>query len=106
MLIPMQLKDLKGPPIDVKAAVYGPAGGAALSGVLGATIGESPADAEARIEEAKKHATDLTGIVRKKAKADTDVKDTNGAGAKRKAENDVVDTDGPKKAKVEDAPEE
>jgi len=106
LLIFEQLKDLKGPPIDVKAAVYGPAGGAVLSGVLGATIGESPEQAAARVEEATKHATDLTGMVRKKAKQEGDAKEMNGAGAKRKAEDDVVDQESLKKAKVDDATEE
>lgn len=66
-------------------------------------MGESPAEAQARIEEAKKGATDLTGLVRRKAKAP---EATNGAvtNGKRKAEE--VEEPETKKAKVEDAPEE
>lgn len=40
-----------------------------MGGILGAALGESAVEAEARIEEAKKTATDLTGLVRKKGKA-------------------------------------
>ena len=60
-----------------------------MGGILSATLGESPADAAARIEEAKKTATDLTGLVRRKAKpeASTPEPDTNGTNGKRKAED-------------------
>lgn len=40
-----------------------------MGGILGAALGESAVETEARIEEAKKTATDLTGLVRKKGKA-------------------------------------
>lgn len=83
-----------------------------MGGILGATLGESPAEAQARIEEAKKTAKDLTGLVRRKAKApETAEGSTNGANGtatngKRKAE-DVEEGDGEnsKKARVEDAAE-
>lgn len=39
-----------------------------VGGILGAALGESSTETEARIEEAKKTATDLTGLVRKKDK--------------------------------------
>lgn len=39
-----------------------------MGGILGAALGESSTETEARIEEAKKTATDLTGLVRKKDK--------------------------------------
>lgn len=42
-----------------------------MGGILGATLGESPAEAQARIEEARKTATDLTGLVRRKKTAKT-----------------------------------
>jgi len=96
-----------------------------MGGILGAALGESPAEAQARIEEAKKTATDLTGLVRrKKAKteagtdtngtnangADTNGADTNGAATatngKRKAEEmeeaPASDEEGSKKARVEE----
>jgi hypothetical protein len=83
-----------------------------VGGILGATLGESPAEAQARIEEAKKTAKDLTGLVRRKAKApETAEGSTNGTNGtttngKRKAE-DLEEEDGEssKKAKVEDAVE-
>lgn len=59
-----RLVDLRGPPIDMKAAL----GVDPMGGILGAALGESNAQTEARIEEAKKTATDLSGLVRKKEK--------------------------------------
>ena len=90
----------------MKDVLYGPTSGSnPLGGILGATLGESPAEAAARIEEAKNTATDLTGLVRRKAKADAGTPESgaasNGANGKRKAEDGSVDSDA-KKAKVED----
>ncbi|KAK1770832.1 putative histone h1-binding protein [Phialemonium atrogriseum] len=113
-----RLVDLQKPPIDVNAALYGAAGNA-MGGILGAALGESAAQTESRIEEAKKTATDLTGLVRKKAKDEqpkpkTDEAEkanghgTNGSGVgKRKAEEPVEGTPEAesKKAKVEEAVE-
>jgi HAT1-interacting factor 1 len=110
-----QLVDLKAPPSDsVKDALYGPTSEVnPLGGILGASIGESPADAAARIEEATKNATDLSGLVRHKKKpktsegATTEPSDsTNGANGKRKADDDAEDSDSAKKAKVESVAEE
>lgn len=91
----------------MRSALYGPAGIAndtPVSGVLGATVGETPEAAAARIEEAAKNATDLTGMVRKKVKAETE-SITATTGSKRKAEDDEEGqgNESPKKAKVEDA---
>ena len=96
------------PPVDVKDILYGatsdtnPAGG-----ILGATLGESPADAAARIEEAKKTATDLTGLIRRKAKPDASTPEpsANSTNGKRKAEDETEESES-KKAKVEDAVDE
>ncbi|KAH7356804.1 putative NASP-related protein sim3 [Rhexocercosporidium sp. MPI-PUGE-AT-0058] len=107
-----RLSELKGPAVDVKEALYGPASLAGVNntgGILGATLGESPAEAAARIEEAKKTATDLSSLVRKKnkpAEADapstsTSTTTTNGTNGKRKAEDDGAESDS-KKAKVEE----
>ena len=109
-----QLAELKSPLINVKEALYGPDGvaGADSSGILGAVLGESPAEAAARVEEAKKTANDLTGLVRRKkgAKSSEATPEpgaiTNGANGKRKAEDDADDSDNVKKARVEDVPEE
>lgn len=98
------------PPVDVKDVLYGSTSDTnPMGGILGATLGESPADAAARIEEAKKTATDLTGLVRRKAKPDASTPEpsasTNGTNGKRKAEDETEDS-GSKKAKVEDAVDE
>ena len=96
---------MKGPGINVKEALYG---SEAVGGVLGAALGESPSETTARIEEAKKGATDLTGLVkRKKAlKAATPEPNAavNDANGKRKAEDDVAESSEPKKAKVDTVP--
>lgn len=84
-----------------------------MGGILGTALGESPAEAQARIEEAKKNATDLTGLVRRKVKAtettESSKNDANGSAGtatngKRKAEDlEPEEGEGSKKAKVEDA---
>jgi HAT1-interacting factor 1 len=94
---------LNGPGIDVKEALYGPgalAGINAMGGILGATLGESPADAAARLEEAKKGATDVSGLIRKKAKPAPS--ETNGTNGKRKLEDESVESESNKKVKVEE----
>ncbi|PMD57032.1 uncharacterized protein K444DRAFT_665483 [Hyaloscypha bicolor E] len=106
-----RLAELKAPPVDVKDALYGPTGALDVNpsgGILGATLGESPAEAAARIEEAKKTATDLTGLIRrKKAKPDAPTPEpassTNGTNGKRKAEDDAEESDS-KKFKVYEPP--
>ncbi|KAI9736486.1 MAG: hypothetical protein M1818_005996 [Claussenomyces sp. TS43310] len=114
-----RLLDLRAPPIDVNAALHGPAGAAdginPMGGILGATLGESPAEAQARIDEAKRTATDLTGLVRrKKAPKTGDDGDedehtaTNGNGAvatKRKA-NELESDDAAVVTKLEEEDEE
>jgi HAT1-interacting factor 1 len=102
---------LKAPPVDVKDALYGPTGALDVNptgGILGATLGESPAEAAARIEEAKKTATDLTGLIRrKKTKPDGTTPEptasTNGTNGKRKAQDDAEDSES-KKVKVNEGP--
>ncbi len=103
--------ELKGPALDVKEVLYGPAGVASVNpmgGILGATLGESPAEQAARIEEAKKTATDLTGLVRKKEKKPTDAAtpepaaSTNGTNGKRKAEDDTEENNS-KKVRIDDS---
>ena len=110
---------MRAPPIDVNAAINGPAGAPdsinPMGGILGATLGESPAEAQARIDEAKKTAKDLTGLVRRKVKApeapetpEDSATGTNGTAAngKRKAEDlEAEDGENSKKARVEDAVE-
>ncbi|PBP19514.1 histone H1-binding protein [Diplocarpon rosae] len=99
-----RLADLKGPAVDVKEALYGPAslaGVSSIGGVLGAALGESPSEATARIDEAKKTATDVSGLVRKKTKSAEEPASSSVANGKRKAEDDGIETDS-KKAKIED----
>lgn len=82
-----------------------------LGGILGAALGESAAQVEARIEAAKKTATDLTGLVRKKAvpkeaEAEAEAEsggkaaETNGSN-KRKLEEDDEPADEAKKVRTE-----
>lgn len=101
-----RLAELRKPPVHIKEALA-PTKDDIMGGILGAMLGESPADAAARVEEAKKTATDLTGMVRRKEKkaAASEVA-TNGASTngKRKAEEDSIETES-KKAKVEDVAE-
>lgn len=95
-----QLVDLRGPPIDMKAAL----GVDPMGGILGAALGESNAEAEARIKEAKKTATDLSGLVRKKEKKPAAAAAAGSSSApdgKRKAE-EGAEAEGNKKARTED----
>ncbi|KAG8406886.1 hypothetical protein J3459_006636 [Metarhizium acridum] len=102
-----RLVDLKKDPIDASDLLGGPQANA-LGGLFGAALGESAAETQARVEEAKKTATDLTGLVRKK-KAKEEEKPEPAAPAtngKRKAEDEVPEAaESPKRAKVEDEPE-
>ncbi|KAL2110302.1 hypothetical protein VUR80DRAFT_1373 [Thermomyces stellatus] len=86
-----RLNDLRGPPINLNESLFGP------KGLLGAAGGAS----SSKIEDAKKNATDLSSLVRKKAKDEG-----GGSNGKRKAEGDGDSETGgesPKKARVEDA---
>ena len=86
-------------------------GGNSMGGILETTIGETPIEAAARLEEAKKGANDLTGLVRKKEKKE----EANGAeipavsagtNGKRKVEDDLEgEVEVSKKARVEDVAE-
>ncbi|KAF7870348.1 hypothetical protein EAF04_004094 [Stromatinia cepivora] len=106
----LRLKELRAPPVDINqavAAALAPAGAPqsnAMSGILGNILGESASDTAARVEEAKKTATDLTGLVRHKKKETKDLPIP--AGSKRKAEaapeveSETSDGGKEKKAKV------
>ena len=100
-----RLVDLRGPVVDLKQALYG--ADAPEGSVVRAEEGESAAHAAARVEEAKKNAHDLTGLVRKKEKVKPAATTTeslpihNGANGKRKAEDDVDETES-KKSRVDD----
>jgi HAT1-interacting factor 1 len=108
----LQLVDLRKPPIDLNAAVNGPAG-AGLGGLLSAFGGASGSGSGS--SEAKKAATDLTGLVRKKAKdvpapapasapAAAPAADASATNGKRKAEEPADGSDEEaKKARTVDA---
>lgn len=98
LLTEAKLVDLRKSPVDAQELLGGPEANA-LGGIFGAILGESTAETAARVEEAKKTATDLTGMVRKKAKPEAAAESTNG---KRKAEEPAATgAESPKKAKVE-----
>ncbi|KAF4636327.1 hypothetical protein G7Y89_g1760 [Cudoniella acicularis] len=116
-----RLTELKAPAIDVDEIkqTLGMGGGNTMGGILGETLGETPAEAAARIDEAKKTATDLTGLVRHKKKAEKSTNGaeatptpeptaaTNGTNGKRKAEDDPEEeSEKAKKAKVKDVLDE
>ncbi|XXH04296.1 hypothetical protein Hte_010710 [Hypoxylon texense] len=93
-----RLVELQKPPMDVNSVL---ASDDAVFGVLGAALGESASEKQARLEEAKKSANDVSGLVRKKAKEEPkpEAGQTNG---KRKAEEAALGQDDAKKAKVEE----
>ncbi|KAF4995037.1 hypothetical protein FGRMN_5425 [Fusarium graminum] len=94
-----RLIDLRNDPIDAKDILGADAG--PIGGILGAAIGESAAETKARVDEAKKTATDLSGLVRKKNKDESTAPVVEvEANGKRKAEEPTEDTE-VKKAKVD-----
>ncbi|KAK5632153.1 hypothetical protein RRF57_007867 [Xylaria bambusicola] len=92
-----RLIELRKPPVDMDAAL---GKDNPLTGLLGQALGESSAEQTARVEEAKKNAKDLSGLVRKKAKEEpkAEPEESNG---KRKAEEPADGQEDPKKAKTE-----
>ncbi|CAK7271682.1 hypothetical protein SEPCBS57363_004748 [Sporothrix epigloea] len=90
-----RLVDLRKPPIDLNAAVNGPAG-AGLGGLLGALSGGATGSFGDGVQEAKKAATDLSGLVRKKTKDASAAQETSaekGNNTKRKAEEPADGSD-------------
>ncbi|KAB5525773.1 histone H1-binding protein [Coniochaeta sp. 2T2.1] len=97
-----KLIELRKPPVDVQSEIKTQMFGAAANafgGLLGAGSSSST------IEEAKKTAKDLTGLVRKKAKDEPmPAAETNGHGKRKAEESADASAEGEsKKAKVEDA---
>ncbi|KAM0265012.1 hypothetical protein ACHAPA_008001 [Fusarium lateritium] len=93
-----RLVDLRNDPIDAKDILGADAG--PNGGILGAALGESAAETKARVDEAKKTATDLSGLVRKKNKDESTAGSDTESNGKRKAEESVEETEA-KKAKVD-----
>ncbi|KAF3058360.1 NASP-related protein sim3 [Daldinia childiae] len=96
-----RLVELRKPPMDVNSVL---ASDDTMLGVLGTALGESTANKEARLEEAKKGAKDVSGLVRKKAKDDTksETEQAKGTNGKRKAEDTAPGEEETKKTKVEE----
>jgi hypothetical protein len=76
---------------------------------LGATLGESAAETKARVDEAKKTANDLSGLVRKKKAASpaaaaptADAPAPSTSNGKRKADDEELENGDAKKAKTEE----
>ncbi|KAI0506280.1 hypothetical protein F5B22DRAFT_624302 [Xylaria bambusicola] len=95
-----RLVELRKPPVDMDAAL---GKDNPLTGLLGQALGESSAEQTARVEEAKKNAKDLSGLVRKKAKEEPkpepEPEESNG---KRKAEEPADGQEDAKRAKTEE----
>jgi hypothetical protein len=94
----LQLVDLKKDPLSANDLLGD--GTNPLGGLLGAALGGSAAEVQARVEEATKNAVDLSGLVRKKKAKDDDAAPVNGGG-KRKADEESTDLE-TKRTKVED----
>jgi HAT1-interacting factor 1 len=80
-------------------------GSGTLGSILGAILGESPAEQRVRLEEASKNANDISGLVRRKKNVleEEESKAENGinGNGKRKVESTEVEASG-KRARVED----
>lgn len=101
-----RLEDLRKPPIDLSAAIA--SGTSAAGGLLGALA--AGAVGSAQVEEAKKNATDLSGLVRKKDRKTSLLSDDNAVngtsnGSKRKAEDPPAEEENKKPKVVENESE-
>ncbi|KAI1362313.1 hypothetical protein F5Y08DRAFT_312410 [Xylaria arbuscula] len=100
-----RLTDLRKPPVELDAAL---GQDNPLTGLLGQALGESSSEQAARVEEAKKNAKDLSGLVRKRAKEEPkpepepEKSSSNESNGKRKAEEPADGEEDPKKTKVEE----
>ncbi|KAI0406039.1 hypothetical protein F4802DRAFT_606551 [Xylaria palmicola] len=92
-----RLTELRKPPVDMDTAL---GNNNPLSGLLGQAFGESSTEQAARVEEAKKNAKDLSGLIRKKAKEEP--KPESESNGKRKAEEPADGQDEPKKTRTEE----
>ncbi|KAM0512445.1 hypothetical protein ACHAPE_008895 [Trichoderma viride] len=93
-----RLVDLKKDPLSASDLLS--EGVNPLGGLLGAALGGSAAEVQARVEEATKNAVDLSGLVRKKKPKDDEAA-TPANGGKRKADEESTELES-KKAKVVD----
>lgn len=81
-----RLAELKAPPVDVNSVLQGVLPDS-TGGILSAMLGESASEAAVRVEKAKKGATDLSGMVRKKDKAKVETSPDTKTNGKRKADD-------------------
>lgn len=93
-----QLVDLQKDPLSANELLGD--GANPLGGLLGAALGGSAAEVQARVEEATKNAVDLTSLVRKKKAKDDDADAVNGHG-KRKADEESTELE-TKRTKVQE----
>ncbi|UKZ92327.1 uncharacterized protein TrAFT101_007287 [Trichoderma asperellum] len=77
-----------------------------LGGLLGAALGGSAAEVQARVEEATKNAVDLSGLVRKKKPKDDEATIPVNNGGKRKADEESTELESKKAKVVEEQPAE
>ncbi|KAI9860579.1 MAG: hypothetical protein M1813_006003 [Trichoglossum hirsutum] len=110
MIVEMEqrLTDLRAPPVPFSATLEDVGvhdGSGTLGSILGAILGESPAEQRVRLEEASKNANDISGLVRRKKNVleEEESKAENGinGNGKRKVESTEVEASG-KRARVED----
>lgn len=93
--------ELRSPAISLAGSTGGPQADA-IGGLLAQVLGQSAGEQKARIEEATKNANDLTGLVKKKPKAQPSNGTTQSASSsngKRKLEDDAESSE-EKKTKV------
>lgn len=93
----LQLVDLKKDPLSANELLS--EGVNPLGGLLGAALGGSAAEVQARVEEATKNAVDLSSLVRKKKPKDDEATTPTNGGGKRKADEESTELES-KKAKV------
>ncbi|KAK1246989.1 hypothetical protein MKX08_000791 [Trichoderma sp. CBMAI-0020] len=98
-----RLVDLKKDPLSASELLS--EGVNPLGGLLGAALGGSAAEVQARVEEATKNAVDLSSLVRKKKPKD-DEATTPTNGGKRKADEESTELESKKAKVVEEQPAE
>ncbi|UKZ62398.1 uncharacterized protein TrAtP1_003648 [Trichoderma atroviride] len=98
-----RLVDLKKDPLSASDLLS--EGVNPLGGLLGAALGGSAAEVQARVEEATKNAVDLSSLVRKKKPKD-DEATTPTNGSKRKADEESTELESKKAKVVEEQPAE
>ncbi|KAL6906700.1 hypothetical protein GGI43DRAFT_237655 [Trichoderma evansii] len=99
-----RLVDLKKDPLSANELLN--EGVNPLGGLLGAALGGSAAEVQARVEEATKNAVDLSSLVRKKKPKDDEATTPTNGGGKRKADEESTELESKKAKVVEEQPAE